>query len=219
MSKADRTTLLRVIEAIDTVSDAYRGFADESDLYEAMLFTLCVDAAKKAGGKLEYVWNSGERASALHFRRAPGNLWSPGFTYAKVRFDGRRRWLEIHLGVKAVGLSGVPHECDVAILQSSEAERCRRDEKPPRREGLVAAVEAKNYSSRPPLGVGRAFHGLAHELGERKCSLVYPSELSFGIADLIATRPSEQFEGLLPGKPTADLLRDHLVQAIEAWKK
>jgi hypothetical protein len=41
------------------------------------------------------------------------------------------------------------------------------------------------------IGIGRAFLGLATELGAAKCSLVFPARRSSGIAALIAKKSSE----------------------------
>lgn len=214
-----RSDLVRDIErAIGRLERAYRGHADESDLYEASLLALCVDAAEAAGGTALLTDDGRTRAGVLRFRRSPGNLWRDGFTYALVEFPRTAKRLEIHLGVYVVGQSRVPHECDVALVEHQEAERSRQARVHPRREKLVAAIEAKHYSAPPGLGVGRAFHGLAHELGEKRCSLVYPARESRTVAMLLAARPSEQYGELLPGRPAADRLRAHMEQAIRNWR-
>ncbi|WP_214105219.1 hypothetical protein [Acrocarpospora catenulata] len=217
MSKAD--LVLAIEKAIGVLQSVYRNNADESDLYEASLLALCLEAAKAAGGTTLLTKDGRTPASALHFRRAPGNLWSGTFTYVLVSFPDTQRKLEIHLGVYVTAsTSKVAHECDVAIIEHQEAERSRRAAVYPRSRGLVAVIEAKHYSSSPPLGVGRGFLGLAQELGERKCSLVYPSRSSTNLAALIARRSSEAYEELLPGKEAAGRLRSRLDQAIRNWK-
>ncbi|MFJ8040451.1 hypothetical protein ACIRBX_08090 [Kitasatospora sp. NPDC096147] len=217
MTKAE---LVAAIEkAIGTLQQVYRNGADESDLYEASLLALCLDAAGAAGGTVLLTQNGIDPAPALRFRRAPGNIWSGNFTYALVSFPGTSKQLEVHLGVFVVaGRSKVAHECDVAILDHQEAERSRQGFVHPRNSKLVAAIEAKHYSASPSLGIGRAFLGLAQELGEKNSSLVYPSKSSANLAGLIAKRPSEAYSELLPGTPAADRLRSRLDQAIRNWK-
>lgn len=83
---------------------------------------------------------------------------------------------------------------------------------------LVAAIEAKHYSSSPPLGIGRGFLGPAQEMGAKKRSLVFPSEGSTNLGALIAGRPSASYPELLPGTNAAERLRSQLDKAIRNWK-
>jgi hypothetical protein len=215
-----RADLVQAIElAIGALQPVYRNHADESDLYEASLLALCLEAASAAGGSTLLTRDGMTQASALHFRRSPGNLWSGDFTYALISFPNTQKQLEIHLGVYVVaGRSRVAHECDVAIIEHQEAERSRQGAVHPRSGKLVSAIEAKHYSTSPSLGVGRSFLGLAQELGERNCSLVYPSRSSTNLAGLIAKRTSETYGELLPSTPAAARLRSHLDQAIRNWR-
>lgn len=165
----DKDDLVADIEtAIGALEATYRSGADESDLYEISLFVLCLDAARSAGGIVMLTQDGRNPTSELRFRRSPGNLWSVGFTYALVSFPGTQKQLEVHGGVYvASGSSRVPHECDVAVIDRQEAERSRQGSVYPRSRGLVAVIEAKNYATSPPLGVGRGFLGLAQEFGQK----------------------------------------------------
>ncbi|MDT0613615.1 hypothetical protein [Streptomyces lancefieldiae] len=215
-----RGSLIQAIEkAIGVLQPVYRNSADESDLYEASLLTLCLEAASAAGGTTMLTQDGTTPATALRFRRHPGNLWSGTFTYILVSFPGIQKQLEIHLGVYVVAASSkVAHECDVAVIDHREAERSRQAGVHPRSAKLVAAIEAKHYSSSPPLGIGRGFLGLAQEMGAKKCSLVFPSQSSTNLGALIAGRPSESYPELLPGTDAANRLRSQLDQAIRNWK-
>ncbi|MCI4142252.1 hypothetical protein [Streptomyces sp. MMS20-AI2-20] len=214
-----RNGLVQAIEqAIGALQPVYRNNADESDLYEASLLVVCVEAARAAGGSVLLTQDGTNPATALRFRRSPGNLWSGDFTYAMVRFPGLRKQLEIHLGVYvAAPTSKVAHECDVAVLDQQEAERSRRAMVHPRSRGLVAAIEAKCYSISPSLGVGRGFLGLAQELGGKKLSLVFPSQRSDTLGALIAKKDSEAYPQVFPGTTAAARLRSRLDQAIRNW--
>lgn len=217
MKKAD--LVLAIEQAIGALQPVYRGNADESDLYEASLLVVCLDAARAAGGTALLTQDGWDPAAALRFRRSPGNLWSGDFTYVLVSFPGTQKKLEIHLGVfVAATTSKVAHECDVAILDHQEAERSRRAMVHPRSRGLVAAIEAKHYGASPGLGIGRGFLGLAQELGGRKCSLVFPSQSSTTLGALIAKKDSEAYPQLLPGTTAANRLRSKLDQSIRNWK-
>jgi hypothetical protein len=195
----------------------YRGGATESDLYEASLLSVVVQAGRDAGGTA-LMTNDGVRPAAeLRFRRSPGNLWSGNFTYAVISFPNTVKRLEAHLGVYVAGASGVAHECDVALLDQIEADRSRAGGVHPRRRGLVASVEAKHYVASPGIDVGRGFLGLAAELGQRRCCLSFPAKSSSSLAALIARRPSECFDELTPGGAAAARMRAHLDQEVRNW--
>ena len=214
-----RDDLVQAIElAIGALRPVYRTKADESDLYEASLLALCLEASAEAGGTALLTQDGTTPAGVLHFRRAPGNLWSGNFTHALVSFPDVQKRLEIHLGVYVAGRSKVAHECDVAIIEHQEAERSRQAAVHPRSIKVVAAIEAKHYSTSPGLDVGRSFLGLTQELGDRERSLVYPSRSSVNLAGLIAKRHSEAYGELLPGTPAAARLRSRLDQAVRNWK-
>ena len=116
-------SLIQAIEkAIGVLQPVYRNSADESDLYEASLLTLCLEAASAAGGTTMLTQDGTTPATALRFRRHPGNLWSGTFTYILVSFPSIQKQLEIHLGVYVVAASSkVAHECDVAVIDHREA--------------------------------------------------------------------------------------------------
>jgi hypothetical protein len=206
-----------VVRALNVLEPAYRSHASESDLYEAALLAVAVSAAEAAGGTCLLTENGSTRSSQVRFRRGPGNLWLGRFTYGMVSFPGVAAQLEIHLGVYIVGGSGVAHECDVALLSHEEAERSRRGAVHPRRNGLIGSIEAKHYVASPGIGVGRGFLGLAGELGQRKCVLAFPAKSSASLSTLIARKPSECFDELIPDSAAAVRLRSHLDQAIRNW--
>lgn len=217
MSRAD--LVVAIESAIGALQSAYRGDADESDLYEASLFVLCVDAARAAGGRVLLTTDGRTPTSGFRFRRSPGNLWLGTFTYAVISFDGLAKHLEIHLGVYvAASSSRVAHECDVAVLDQQEAQRSRLAGVHPRKRGLIAAVEAKHYSASPSLGIGRSFLGLTQELGAKDRFLVFPARSSANLAGLIARKTCDAYPELLPGSPAAERLRGNLNQAIRNWK-
>jgi hypothetical protein len=210
--------LIAAVEAaLTALEPIYRGEATESDLYEASLFALVVQAAQDAGGRV-LVTNDGIRpATALRFRRSPGNLWAGTFTYGVVGFQSSLKQLEAHLGIYVAGASGVAHECDVALLDQAEANRSRAGAVHPRRRGLVASIEAKHYVASPGISVGRGFLGLSAELGQQRCSLGFPAKSSANLAALIARKRSECFDELCLGNSAATRMRGHLDQEIRNW--
>lgn len=208
-----------LIEAVETslqaLDQVYKDAATESDLYEAALFTLAVEAARNAGGVVLITSDGVNSSSQLIFRRSPGNLWSGEFTYALINFSMKA--LEIHLGVYVAGSSRVHHECDLAVMDGEEARRSRIGQVQPRRQGLIAAIEAKHYQISPGIGIGRGFLGLAAELGGRQCSLAFPARSSSSLASLIAPRASECFDEVEPGSSASQRLSAHLEQQIRNW--
>ncbi len=206
-----------VEQALSVLEPNYRGEATESDLYEACLLAILVEAARDAGGTIFFTIDGTRSAPLLHFRRSPGNLWIGNYTYIVASFPNSPKILEAHLGVYVAGASGVAHECDVALIDQLEANRSRAGGVHPRRRGLVASLEAKHYVASPGIGVGRGFIGLAAELGQKKCSLGFPARSSSSIAALIARKPSECFDQLRPGTPAAFRLKAHLDQQIRNW--
>jgi hypothetical protein len=170
--------------------------APSRDLYEAALLVVATQAAEAAGGTCLITSDGYSQSPEIIFRRAPGNLWLGGFTYVVVTFPGTPRRMEVHLGIYVVGASGVPHESDVAMLDQREAERSRQGFVHPRRRGLVASIEAKNYAASPGLGIGRGFLGLSGELGQAKCALAFPARraslLSLRVAQANVSTSSSQ---------------------------
>jgi hypothetical protein len=210
--------LIAAVEAaLNALEPVYRGQATESDLYEASLVALVVQAAQDAGGIVLITNDGARRAPALRFRRSPGNLWAGTFTYAVVSFQSSLKRLEVHLGIYVAGASGVAHECDVALLDQAEADRSRAGAVHPRRRGLVASIEAKHYVASPGIGIGRSFLGLSAELGQQKCSLGFPAKSSANLAALIARKQSECFDELCLGNSAATRMRGHLDQEIRNW--
>lgn len=205
-----------VEHAIGALSTTYKGSANESDLYEAALLTCAVAATETAGGDVVLMMNGLSYAGPIIFRTGPGNLWSPDFTYARAGFAGGAE-LEVHLGVKVVGASGVAHECDIAVIDAGECDRCRALGVHPRRSRVIAALEAKHYAASPGIGVGRGFLGLSQEIGGAKCFLVFPAQASSSLATMIARKYPECFPEVVPGAPAASRLTSHLEQRIRNW--
>jgi hypothetical protein len=210
--------LIAAIElALQPLSAAYSAGATEADLYEASLFAVATKAVDAIRGAALITQDGSTAAPELHFRRAPGNLWLGDFTYARCTWPGTVRELEIHLGIYVAGKSGVAHECDVAILDAEEAARSRAGAVHPRARGLVAAMEAKHYVASPGIGVGRGFMGLAAELGQNKSSLAFPAMGSATLGRLLANRPCEAFDELIPDGAAARRLQAHLEQDMRNW--
>ena len=171
-----RASLLTQIQSsLLNLNRHYTNIAYASDLFEAFIFTIILDAAEREGATtpINFEDTSEIRTSDILFRRSPGYINdSNPYTHAVLDFpiNGDNLELEAHIGVYAVGASGVPQECDIAVLLREEGQRCRRvsgtrTRKVVKSTNIVIGVECKCYqSSKIALGLGRSFLGLVQDL-------------------------------------------------------
>jgi len=163
--------LLQEIETAisNSIGPAIGSFPSASDLFEAYIFSILLDAAQTEGANIEFRDVSGNLAQRLIFRSSPGHIYSTvqPYTHAVIRFIGKNP-LEAHVGVRVAGKSGVLHECDVAVIDQDEADTCRVQQVPPRSYHLLVAVECKFYSTLLQLNLGRSFIGLTTDISAKK---------------------------------------------------
>lgn len=139
------------------------------DLYEAYVFS-CVLRAAIADGYTVVLRHGNDQplpagpggTTRFVIRRGPGVIYSTEFSYA-VATNGSVS-VEAHIGVRVDGQSGVAHECDVSVLDQSEAELARGGGFHPRARGVVLACECKYYTGGLPLSLLREFLGLTTDL-------------------------------------------------------
>lgn len=136
------------------------------DVYEAYCFALVLQAARRVGGAVSFEDAFGVPTTNLVFRTSPGTV-HPGsrgipYTHGVLRFPNGIE-LEVHQGIYVSGKSGLPHECDVAVLERAEAQTCRSRRVYPRSKCVVLAVECKLYAA---LGIdlARSFIGLTSDV-------------------------------------------------------
>ncbi|WP_421218235.1 hypothetical protein [Aeromonas jandaei] len=135
-----------------------------SDLYEAYIFSIILQAAKLQGAQVYFEDVSGNVTNNLLFRTSPGRIYSKvqSYTHAVVEFPGSEI-VEVHIGVKIEGTSGVTHEVDVAIIKRSEGQTCRLQNVNPRYTELIFAIECKYYFTNLGINLARSFLGLDKE--------------------------------------------------------
>lgn len=145
---------------------SYNSASAAWDVYEGYAFGLVVRAAVAAGGHVLYRDRFGNATNNLVFRASPGMLYSTTqpYTYAVIDFRGCPS-LEVHVGVRVQGKSGVLHECDVLVLPTTEAELSRAKDVAPRGTRSLIAIECKYYAGHLSLQLARGFHGLHADLG------------------------------------------------------
>jgi hypothetical protein len=201
--------LLSELKAIltDARSYGYDTKSQSSDVFEGYIWALILKAAREKGADIYYETVRHVATNNLLFRTAPGNIFSTTrpYTHAVIRFAGKPE-LELHVGIKVTGTSGVLHECDVAVLYREEAISCRSNEVHPRSSALIIAVECKYYASTLPLDLGRSFLGLAGEIHRQGRYFVTNSQSS-SIVSLLNHHKLEWDVRVLPDKEEAgDLL-------------
>jgi hypothetical protein len=181
-----------VTPSLSTASDA-------SDLFEAYVLTLTIDAAKQEGAQVTYRDVFGNSPSRFVFRTSPGYIFSQAkpYTHAVIAFQGKTV-LEAHVGVRVVGKSGVLHECDVAVIEQLEAETCRRKQVPPRSSKVLIAVECKFYSTPLQLHLARSFLGLLSDLSAKEALFVTNSS-SESVEKLLSARGRDWEHDVTPG--------------------
>ena len=170
----DPTLLQQIETAISTVVGPGVGsFSSASDLFEAYIFSIVLDAARAEGATIEFRDVAGKLAQRLVLRSSPGHIYSTvqPYTHAVISFSGKNA-LEIHIGVRVAGKSGVLHECDVAVIDQDEADTCRFQQVPPRSYRVLVAVECKFYSTLLQLNLGRSFIGLTTDVSAKRTFFV-----------------------------------------------
>jgi hypothetical protein len=171
-----------------TISSSLTSASDTSDIFEAYVFSLVLEAAQIEGASITYRDVLGNTPTDFIFRTSPGYIFSTSrnYTHAVLLFPNKSP-LEAHIGVRVVGKSGVLHECDVAVIEQIESEICRRRQVPPRSSKVLIAVECKFYSTPLQLHLARGFIGLT-------------TDLSAETPIFVSNNSSDSLEKLLTGR-------------------
>ena len=200
---------------------AQLGYSNNSatnDVYEAYIWSLCVRAARQHNAKVRYETVSGRFTQDLLFRTSPGAVFSVAqqYTHALISFDDCPE-LEAHIGIRITGRSRVLHECDVAVLERSEGQLCRRERVHPRASKVLIAVERKFYTSSVQLYLGRGFLGLTSDIYRKERYFVTNSQ-SPSVTKLIGHHESEWDCGVLPNTKEGDALFHSIARAFRNYR-
>lgn len=215
------TDLLTQIQATlgSAVSPNLTTASDASDIFEAYVFSLVIEAAKIEEASVTYRDVFGCTPSIFVFRTSPGYIFSrnQAYTHAVITFLNKPP-LEAHIGVRVVGRSGVLHECDVAVIEQAEAETCRQRQVPPRSSKVLIAVECKFYSTPLQLYLARAFIGLASDLSARE-PIFATNSYSDSLEKLLSARGKMWEHNLAPSAPDKVMrLRHKFQHAFQYYK-
>ncbi|MQX38595.1 hypothetical protein [Roseospira navarrensis] len=145
---------------------SYTSTSAAYDVYEGYVWTIVLSAAEYNGATVLFEDTNNNAASSIILRTNPGSIYSNvrNYTHAVLRFPGSTPELEAHLGIYVSGKSGIPHECDIAVIDRDEAIACRQAEVHPRARKLLMSVECKLFSSNLGVSVGRGFLGLTRDI-------------------------------------------------------
>lgn len=189
-----------------------------SDLFEAYVWSLAVEAARDEGATVAFFDVNGNAATSFYFRTSPGFIFSTAqpYTHAELVFPDRPV-LEAHVGVRVSGKSGVLHECDVAVLLKAEADLCRAESVSPRSARVIISAECKFYSADVPLGMARGFVGLTSDLSTRDRFFVVNTE-SDSVERLLTHLGRGWDHRIIPGSDTVPRLRHAFRDAYKKFK-
>ena len=201
------------------ISPSLTSASDASDLFEAYIFSLAVQAARTEDADVSYRDVFGNIPTSFVFRTSPGYIYSTrqAYTHAVIVFPNKPP-LEAHLGVRVVGKSGVLHECDIAIVEQAEAETCRQRQVPPRSAKVLIAVECKFYSTPLQLYLARAFLGLLTDLSAKDAIFV-SNVSSNSVEKLLSGRGRKWEHSVIPSATReVDRLRHKFQEAFKQYK-
>lgn len=139
-----------------------------NDAFEIYVLTLALRAGKQEGAAVQFQSAKGPgNPSPLRFRTSPGSIYSRAhdYTHGLLSFPNGPIF-EAHIGVYVQGLSGVLHECDIAIIDAAEASFCRNNSVHPKRAKVYLAAECKFYTGKLGVSIGREFLGITCDLGK-----------------------------------------------------
>lgn len=203
------------------VSPSLTTQSDLSDIYEGYIFVVLLQAARIEGAQVGFSSIQGGAANQFVFRTSPGYLNSQrqNYGYAEIRFP-RCPTLEAHLGVRVAGQSNVLHECDVSVLDQTEAELCRRvvQTLAPRSARVRIAVEAKYYTTPLGLQLGRSFLGLVRDLSADNVFFVFNHEAE-SVERLLAHKKQQWEHKVVPENDVpVDRLRNTFQVAFKNYR-
>lgn len=201
------------------ISSSLTSASATSDIFEAYVFSLVLEAAQTEGARITYRNVLGNTPTDFIFRTSPGYIFSTNqnYTHAVILFSNKAP-LEAHIGVRVVGKSDVLHECDVAVIEQIEAEICRQRQVPPRSSKVLIAVECKFYSTPLQLHLARAFIGLTTDLSAAK-SIFVSNNSSGSLEKLLTGRGRDWEHNLVPASSVEVMrLRHKFQDAFQKYK-
>lgn len=170
-----------------------------NDAFEVYVLTLVLRAGREQGGSIQFGSAAGVvNPTPLRFRTAPGSIYSQtkDYTHARLTFPTSLSY-EVHIGVYVEGVAGVLHECDVAVIEASEAAFCRRNWVHPKRAAVLLTAECKFYTGKLGIALGREFLGTTADLGAEGRFMLSNSD-GRSVDRVLAHHKRRRYFGLTP---------------------
>ncbi|WP_054688214.1 hypothetical protein [Pantoea stewartii] len=184
-----------------------------NDAFEVYALSLILKAAREEGGNISFhTVNGTANPQRLIFRSSPGKIFSVAddYAHAHIRFNSGLDF-EAHVGVYVQGLAGVVHECDVLVIDASEADFCRRNRVHPKKVNTILTAECKFYSGNLGIALAREFLGTTIDLGKE--DRFFLSNRDGNTLDrVLAHHKRQRYLGLTP------LNRDAELQTISQFR-
>ena len=184
----------------DVVGSSLTMQSHVSDIYEAYVFSVLLQAARTEGARVMLSSIQGGASTFFVFRTSPGYLNSRrhNYGYAELHFPGCPP-LEVHISVRVAGHSNVLHECDVSVIDQAEAHLCRGTAQTlaPRSARVRIAIEAKFYTTSLALQLGRGFLGLVRDLSSDNAFFVFNREAK-SVQRLLAHKKQQWENNVVP---------------------
>jgi hypothetical protein len=219
MTPAELELLAEIRSALTPLPPSLVNSSHGSDLFEAYILTLILQAARSEGATVTYETVFGAAPTQFFFRTSPGHIYSTLHPYTHAMIDfGVRPPLEAHVGILVAGKSQVLHECDVAVLDRAEAEECRQNRTEPRSRTLTLSAEAKFYTTALGLNLARSFIGLISDLSTSFPCFVANTTSVSAMRLLAARKDRDWFDNVIVGQQSAGLLRSFFATAFHHYK-
>jgi hypothetical protein len=192
---------------------------DPWDIFEAYTFAKVLEAARSDGYQIDYRGVRAGPPPQFVFRRGPGSIWSPRFSYAVLSY-GAAEPLEVHVGIGIEGQSGVAHEADVSVLREGEAEIARRERFAPRARGCVFGFECKYYATRLDLSILREYLGLTTDLRSHHVQHWIVSNVSHPELPMMLKHHNRLWaDAVVPGSPGERNLEQQIEPALHRYRR
>lgn len=172
--------------------------ATQANLFKSYVLSIVLEAIQNEGGSIQYKNASEEAPQRLVLRKKPGSLsGTHPYTHALIEFPNKPR-LEVHLGVKVQGRSGVLHDCDLLVLYYKEAAACRLLNREPRHSQVILAVKCQHSTSELKMELAGAFMGLASDFRYEGGSYFVSNSESEAVAKLLTLARKKWEHNVIP---------------------
>lgn len=211
----DLLSEIRSLLAANRIS--YNSTSDAWDVYEGFIFSLVVATASRHGATVFYEDVHGARVSDLVFRTSPGNIYNASrpYTHAVIEFAGAPP-LEVHVGVRVQGTSGVLHECDVLVLPRMEAVLSRVQRIAPRGSQCLLVIECKYYTSNLDIGLARNFEGLRADVRTQR-ELFVSNLGTVSVVRYLDSRKRDFERDVLPNTPQTGYVQAEIRKVFKSY--